>query len=78
MKAKLKLLIIMGTLLSPSIALSSQTVVAWGDSLTGKNSSSYPAQFAALSGITTLSRGVGGANFHSNSSPFFCRTRFVR
>lgn len=60
MKEKLKVCIIIGILLAPSIALS-QTVVAWGDSLTaGVGEIPWPEQFSSLSGVSTLNRGVSG------------------
>lgn len=38
-----------------------ETVVAWGDSLTaGAGGTAWTTQFATLSGISTLNRGVGG------------------
>jgi len=57
MKIKLHTLTLILAL--PCMALG-ETVVAWGDSLTGGNSWAWPAQFALLSGNKVLVRGVGG------------------
>jgi lysophospholipase L1-like esterase len=69
---KLQNFLIIGILLSPSIALSSQVVVAWGDSLTaGVGGEAWTKQFASLSGVTTLNRGVGGDTSTQIANRFF-------
>jgi hypothetical protein len=68
MKTKIaKLIAITVIAMSPHLAQASssiapdQTVVAWGDSFTqGAGGTSWTQQFANLSGVTTLNRGVGG------------------
>lgn len=58
---KIKLHLLAAILALPCMALSAPTVTAWGDSLTaGAGGTPWPTQFAALSGVTTNNRGVGG------------------
>jgi lysophospholipase L1-like esterase len=60
MKSINKYFLVIITLLSPSIALS-ETLVAWGDSLTaGAGGTPWTQQFTSLTGITTINEGIGG------------------
>ena len=52
---------ILAALLTLPCAALGDTVAAWGDSLTaGSGGTPWPTQFATLTGVTTLNRGVGG------------------
>lgn len=66
-------LVIFNQVAQASSISSSQTVVGWGDSLTGGmgNPDGWPAQFAALSGVTTISMGVGGETSSQIATRFF-------
>jgi hypothetical protein len=49
-----------------------QTIVAWGDSLTaGAGGTPWTTQFTAISGITTINRGVGGNTSSQIADRFF-------
>lgn len=57
---RLLFVMVSGVFFLPGLA-AGETVVAWGDSLTaGTGGTAWTTQFATLSGVTTLNRGVGG------------------
>ena len=70
MKSYQKLIIVLCSISLPPAALSNQ-VVGWGDSFTSGAEGSWIKQFETLSGVNTISRGVGGQTSTQVATRFF-------